>query len=287
MSTGLCRAISEDEISTYERDGIALVKGLFDARWVDHLRDAVEADMAAPSAMWKDINRGGSGNFFGDFFVWAHQPGFRTFLHRSPAAEIAATIMRSAKVNLFFDQILAKEPGTSTPTIWHHDQPFWPVAGSQVCTLWLALDPVTKESGAVEYVKGSHRWGKRFKAESFDANERYGEDLPPIPDIEAMRDRFAFAQFEMEPGDCTLHHGLTVHWAPGNSTDHVRRRAYVSRWAGDDATYDPRPNIQKMLFDPKLTTGGPLDSELWPVLWPRPDRLEAPSRPPDPRPASG
>jgi ectoine hydroxylase-related dioxygenase (phytanoyl-CoA dioxygenase family) len=237
--------------------------------------------------MWKDINRGGSGNFFGDTFVWAHEAGFRSFLHGSPAAEITATIMRSVKVNLFFDQILVKEPGTSTPTIWHHDQPFWPVAGDQVCTLWLALDPVTAASGAVEYVKGSHRWGQRFKAESFDAGEDYGEDLPPIPDIEAMRGELEFAQFEMAPGDCTLHQGLTVHWAPGNSTDDVRRRAYVSRWAGDDATYYPRPRIQKMLYDPQLTAGGPLDSELWPVLWPRPDRLERPSRPPDPRPASG
>jgi len=286
MSTGLSRAITEHEIRTYETDGIVLLKGLFDAHWVDHLRQAIEADMAEPSAMWKDINRGGSGTFFGDTFVWVHQPRFRTFLHQSPAAEIAAAIMRSAKINLFFDQILVKEPGTSAPTIWHHDQPFWPVSGSLVCTLWLALDPVTAESGAVEYVKGSHRWGKRFKAESFDKNEDYGEDLPPVPDIEAMRDDLEFAQFDMAPGDCTLHHGLTVHWAPGNSTTQVRRRAYVSRWAGDNAAYDPRPKIQKMLYDPKLTAGGPLDSELWPVLWPRPESLNAPTQSPDPRPAS-
>ncbi len=287
MSQALSRAITEQEIATFEKDGIVLLKGLFESHWVEHLRQAIDADMAEPSAMWKDINRGGSGHFFGDTFVWAHHPGFRNFLHRSPAAEIAAAILRSAKINLFFDQILVKEPGTSAPTIWHHDQPFWPVAGSQVCTLWLALDPVSKASGAVEYVKGSHRWGKRFRAESFDANEAYGEDLPVVPDIEAMRGELEFAQFEMAPGDCTLHHGLTVHWAPGNSTDDTRRRAYVSRWAGDNATYDPRPKIQRMLYDPKLSVGGPLDSELWPVLWPRPARLEVPSRPPDPRPASG
>lgn len=287
MNDGLPRAITEDEIAAYQQDGIVLLKGLFDADWIEHLRGAVEQDMASPSAMWKDVNRGGSGNFFGDTFVWAHVPGFRQFLHASPVAEIAATVMRSARINLFFDQILAKEPGTSTPTNWHHDQPFWPVAGAQVCTVWLALDPVTAASGAVEYVKGSHRWGQRFKAESFDASEDYGEDLPPVPDIAAMRGRFEFAQFQMQPGDCTVHHGLTVHGAPGNSSDSVRRRAYVTRWAGEDATYHPRPKIQKMLYDPKLTPGGPLDSELWPVLWPRPERLEAPSHPPDPRPASG
>ncbi len=287
MNDVLPRAIRADEIDAYRRDGIALLKGLFDPAWVELLRDGVEADMAEPSAMCKDINRGGSGFFFGDTFVWAHKPQFREFLLGSPAAEIAATVMGSAKANLFFDQLLVKEPGTSQPTIWHHDQPFWPVGGAQVCTLWLALDPVTKASGAVEYVKGSHLWGKRFKAESFDDNEAYGEDLPRLPDIEAMRGELEFAQFEMEPGDCTLHHGLTVHWAPGNSTDDTRRRAYVVRFAGDDATYYPRPKIQNMLYDPKLTPGGALDSELWPVLWPRPTGLAAPDHPADPRPASG
>jgi len=31
--------------------------------------------------------------------------------------------------------------------------------------------------------------------------------------------------------------------------------------------YDPRPNIQRMLWDPELSAGAPLDSELWPVVW--------------------
>ncbi|MEM7251815.1 MAG: phytanoyl-CoA dioxygenase family protein [Pseudomonadota bacterium] len=287
MNEHLPRAITEDEIATYQRDGIVLLRQLFDMAWVEHLRAAVAEDMARPGPMCKNVNRGGSGHFFGDTFVWTHHRAFRQFLRTSPVAEIASTVMASSKTNLFFDQILAKAPGTTAPTIWHHDQPFWPVAGEQVCTVWIALDPVTADNGAVEYVKGSHRWGQRFRAESFDENERYGEALPPVPDIEADRARYSFAQFEMAPGDCTVHHGLTVHWAPGNSTQSIDRRAYITRWAGEDATYFPRPLIQKMLYDPQLTCGGPLDCELWPVLWPRPDNLVAPSRPADPRPASG
>jgi ectoine hydroxylase-related dioxygenase (phytanoyl-CoA dioxygenase family) len=56
-------------------------------------------------------------------------------------------------VNIFYDQLLIKEPGTVKRTPWHHDMPSWPLAGWQVCTIWLALDPVTEESGAVEYVR--------------------------------------------------------------------------------------------------------------------------------------
>jgi len=144
--------------------------------------------------------------------------------------------------------------------------PYWPVAGDQIAMLWIALDPVTNESGAVEYVCGSHLWGQRFKAVSFKDQDLYKEDLPPVPDIAGNRSKYKFVQYELEPGDCTLHHGLTVYGAPGNLTSTQRRRAYVIRWAGEDVTYNPRPNLQPMLHDPGLEIGAPLDSSLFAVV---------------------
>jgi ectoine hydroxylase-related dioxygenase (phytanoyl-CoA dioxygenase family) len=84
-----------------------------------------------------------------------------------------------------------------------------------------------------------------------------------------MRDRYDIIRHEYEPGDCTVHHGLLVHGASGNTRSDRRRRAYVSRWCGDDVTYNPRPNIQKMLRDPGIAPGGPLDCTLFPRVWPR------------------
>jgi len=70
----------------------------------------------------------------------------------------------------------------------------------------------------------------------------------------------------MAPGDCTIHHGLTVHGAPGNSSSRARRRAYITRWAGEDVTYNPRPNLQRMLRDPDIEAGQRLDCDLFPVV---------------------
>ncbi|MDX2314835.1 MAG: phytanoyl-CoA dioxygenase family protein [Gammaproteobacteria bacterium] len=95
----------------------------------------------------------------------------------------------------------------------------------------------------------------------------YAEDLPEAPDVDATREKFDIVQYELKPGDCTVHHGLTLHGAPGNQTPSRRRRAHVTRWAGDDVVYDPRPNVQPMLFDPDIPAGAPLDSDLWPVVW--------------------
>ena len=269
MNRAPVRSITEDEMATYRDDGIVCLRGMFDDDWVEHLRDCVEADLKSPGSLCKDVTRGGEGTFVSDTFVWSNIDDFTDFIWRSPAAELAATVMQSSKINLLFDQILVKEPGSTTPTMWHHDYTHWPVAGDQVCTLWLALDPVTTESGAVEYIRGSHRWGKKFTARSFTGDNRYKDDFPELPDIDSMRGQYDIVHFEMEPGDCTIHHGLLVHGAPGNLTSDRRRRAYVTRWCGDDVTYDPRPNIQQMLYEPDIAAGGALDCDLFPVVWPR------------------
>ena len=266
MNYAPIRAITQDEINTFDVDGVVCLRQFFDTNTIELLQEIAEENILTTRPMAIDASQGGTGRFFGDTFVWAHHPHLKEFVWHSPAADMAKEILQSNKINVIFDQFLIKDPGTSTPTLWHHDQTYWPVAGSQVATMWIALDPVTNATGAVEYIKGSHKWGKRFKAVSFKDKDMYKEDLPEVPDIAANRDKYEFIQYEMEAGDCTLHHGLTLHGAPGNSSQTQKRRAYIIRWAGDDVTYDPRPNLQPMLRDPGIKVGDPLDCELFPVL---------------------
>jgi ectoine hydroxylase-related dioxygenase (phytanoyl-CoA dioxygenase family) len=265
----LGREITQREIDTFHTDGIVCLRGLFDTDWVEKMRDAAERSMDRPTDMAIEMaeTQGKAGRFYFDTFVWRHNPICRDFVFNSPAAEIASQVMGSRKINVFFDQWLIKERGTDVPTPWHHDLPYWPVDGDQVSTIWLALDEVDLASGAVEYIKGSHRWGKRFLPETFSGTVAFTEDLPKIPDIEAERDRHDIVHFDLVPGDCTVHHGLLVHAAPGNREATRRRRAYVTRWAGDDAVFHPREGIQHMPPLPDIAPGGALDSDLWPVIW--------------------
>ena len=268
MDNQLYRQITEEEIETYHRDGIVCLRGFFDMQWVEHLRSMIDKDMMAPSPMRKDVDEdGGEKGFFFDTFVSHHLEGFDRVVRNSPAAEIAGKLMGSKKVNLLFDQLLIKDPGATTRTVWHHDATYWPVAGDQISTMWLALDPVTHDTGAVEYIKGSHLWGQRFLAVSFNPSEKYEEDLTELPNIEDNRSNYDIVWFDLEPGDCTIHNALTVHGAPGNASSSVRRRAYVVRWTGDDVTYNPRPNLMKILRDPGIKLGAPMDCELFPVVW--------------------
>lgn len=153
-------------------------------------------------------------------------------------------------VNIFYDQLFVKEPGTRTKTPWHNDHSYWHIAGGSICTLWAPLDDVPGAT-AVRYVAGSHLWHLKHRISSFSGEdrhpERYGSvdakaKLPEIPDIDALEatGEVKVLRWDLAPGDVIVFDSYTVHGSPGNASNSVRRRAYATRWASEDARFDSR-----------------------------------------------
>lgn len=273
MSRAPLRPIAEAEIVAYERDGVVALSAVFDDGWIAYLREGVETALAEPGPHAEVYTADDKpGRFFGDLDVWTRHAPFRRFVHESPAAEIAAAVMRSAKVNFFYDQLLVKEPGTAETTPWHQDQPYWAVAGRQVCSIWLPLDPVPAET-SVAFVRGSHRWERAFLPYHFmDRTPYQGRDLEPMPDIDASPEAYDIARFALKPGDCLVFQAMIVHGAPGNASASHRRRALATRWTGDDATYCVHAGeVAIPTSDPGLSHGDAMDCDLFPRIWPRDD----------------
>ena len=178
--------------------------------------------------------------------------------------------MSSEKVNLFHEHVLVKEPGTAEPTPWHHDQPYWVVDGKQVMSIWIPLDPVARDS-AVEFIAGSHRWGKWFTPKSFSSQADHdSREGASVPDVEADRDQYSIIGWDLEPGDCVAFHALTLHGAPGNQSLQNRRRAVALRFTGDDARFVRRDGYMSPPFpDVTVHPGNVMDSDDFPVLWRR------------------
>jgi ectoine hydroxylase-related dioxygenase (phytanoyl-CoA dioxygenase family) len=102
-------------------------------------------------------------------------------------------------------------------------------------------------------VKGSHLWGQRFTPTDFGSERAVrGIAGAPTPDIDASPDSFEILSWDLEPGDCLVHHGMAMHGAPGNRSGGVRRRAHSIRFTGDDVRWDPRPGILENI--PLMTT---------------------------------
>jgi ectoine hydroxylase-related dioxygenase (phytanoyl-CoA dioxygenase family) len=149
------------------------------------------------------------------------------------------------------------------------------VSGEQVVSIWVPFDQVGPDNGVVAYVRGSHRWGKAFRPQAFDeanAGAFAASPFPPMPDL----DGHELISWRLEPGDVLIHHPLTIHGAPGNSTADRRRRALAVRYVGDDARYDPRPgtfmdmeNVRRHVPEPGLEAGAAMGGALFPRVWPR------------------
>lgn len=257
-------------VPQFAADGAVCVRGAFSPEWLEVLAQGVERNMREPGIYAKEYTPAGSpGRFFGDYCNWQRIPEFSAFLRESPAARIAGTLLQSSKVNLFHEHVLVKEPGTNERTPWHHDQPYWTIDGTQVCSLWMSLDPVPRQT-AVEFVAGSHRWGRWFRPKRFadSADHQATDSFEPMIDVEAERDQHRFLGWDLEPGDCVVFHALTLHGAPGNTGSPHRRRAVASRWAGDDARYVLRSGFMSPPPQPGAPEpGAPMDSDTFPVVW--------------------
>ena len=266
--------VGEAEIKAYREDGVTVLRNCIDSSWIESLRVAVEKDMVFAGPRAEIYTKPEDpGLFFNDFYMYQRLPEFRDFAFNGPCAEIAARLMGACLVNLFFDHLFVKEPGTLESRVpWHQDQPYCAVDGRQFCSTWAPLDPVPQET-TVEFILGSHAWGRLFAPfQSMRDGTTYGsKEFEIAPDFEADRESYRIASWTLEPGDCLAFHAMIVHQGMPNPTATTRRRAVIGRYLGDDAVYAERePRAEFPHQAPPLAHGEPLRNapDDFPQVWP-------------------
>ena len=260
-----------EQLSAFSHDGALVMRNVIDDYWLDTLARAIDRDIENPGPFFHGYDSPDGGQFHGNLRIWQNDPVFEDFCLNSPLPALARSFLDAKKLNLLYDQLFVKAEATVNRTRWHNDQPYWPILGRQVLSFWVALDRTTLDSGALEFVKGSHNWDRWFQPETFGITEAIGvyernPDYEPIPDIESDRESYDIVSWDLEPGDVYVFHAMTVHGSPGNSRHDRRRRGYAVRYIGEDVTYDERPGISKPLLNSELANGGPLNCEQYPVI---------------------
>ncbi|NKB61517.1 MAG: phytanoyl-CoA dioxygenase [Gammaproteobacteria bacterium] len=253
-------------VEKFNVHGAVIIRGVFED-WVELLRDGIEKNINDPGPFVRDYRDSSDGRFFGDYCNWNRIPEYRRFLFESGVGDIANHLMGSKHARLFHEHVLVKEANTNIPTPWHHDQPYYCVDGKQNCSLWLALDQIDQTT-SIEFVAGSHRWNKWFRPERFDKSPLFENDKDEVlPDIDANRDQYEILQWAVEPGDVIAFHFLTIHGAPPNLSNSSRRRAFSSRWVGDDATFAVRQGRTSPPFPHcKLQHGDVMSGDDFPII---------------------
>jgi len=277
---GLLRPISDGERAAYDRDGAAIVKGVIPEEWVYFMRAAVTriVERADPSA--QNYADEGDPQFFSQTFPWMFDDAFKAWAIRGPLIDVSRQVMADANtITFFYDQIFSKAPGATKRTPWHQDLPFLPIRGDQLVRIWVPFDRVTAASGAIHYLRGSHRWGViyhpvGFKKTPMITDTYVNSPYENMPDFEADYGSHEWLVAEAEPGDLLLHHPLTVHGSLGNTTGDYRR-AVASFYAGDQAVWNPHPanmfnnkSLTGHVTAPDLEPGAALECDMFPRAWP-------------------
>ncbi|MEZ5913727.1 MAG: phytanoyl-CoA dioxygenase family protein [Paracoccaceae bacterium] len=231
--------VTPQMIEAYQRDGVVLIPGLW-ADWVTPIAAGIERNMAAPGPYAaENLKPGEGGRFFDDYCNWQRIPEFVDVIRHSAVADVAASLMGSQRVQVFHDHVLVKEPGTTKPTPWHQDGPYYFVEGMQTVSFWSPVDPVDEAS--LRCVAGSHLWAREVLPTRWLSEENFYPDpeaYMPVPDPDA--EGMPVLEWPMRPGDAVAFNFRTLHGARGNTTAQ-RRRAFSLRLVGDDARYVERP----------------------------------------------
>jgi hypothetical protein len=276
--------LSASDLQRYEKDGVIVLRKAIDANWLSLLEAGIEQSRKSPSLLGWYMSRNLKG-YEMDTFLWKRNNFLKAAVYLGPFAHWAKALMQSQEVRFFYDQMFVKEPGSDAPTPWHQDLSFWPVRGEKICSFWIPLDPVSRESSGLMYVGGSHKWPQRFKAISPDyVATIIDESMDDIPDINANPDKYNLLDWDMEPGDILMFHPLTLHGSYGNRSRKRRRRALALRWVGDDVIYAPSPKRMPIHYRHESVPGGPLRGLAFPRILPSvlPNEIEAWNSPEEP-----
>jgi ectoine hydroxylase-related dioxygenase (phytanoyl-CoA dioxygenase family) len=221
-----------DLAKDFARDGAVCARQVVSPALLERVAAAIDANLAAPSELAQVASGDDDpGRFVEDFCNWQRFPAYLELAEA--VAPVAAALMGSNTVRLYHDHLLVKEAGTRQATPWHQDQPYYDVEGRDVVSMWLPVDPVTRES-TLEFVAGTHL-GPWLMPRTFMLQESkwFPEgSLAEVPAIDDDRHSFPIIGWALQPGDAIFFHALALHGSRGSSR---RRRVISIRYLGDDA----------------------------------------------------
>ncbi|MEM7534629.1 MAG: phytanoyl-CoA dioxygenase family protein [Chloroflexota bacterium] len=140
--------------------------------------------------------------------------------------EWAARVTGAEVIQLWAAQMLYKPPsgnvlGNALGNVgWHQDKLYWPYWSGEVFTVWIALNDVSEENGAMRFVRRSHTWGGVIDGGDFFSGDHEAQrEAIAMPSGEQWEEVAA----ELPAGGVSFHHGQTFHGSGPNVTTWPRR----------------------------------------------------------------
>jgi ectoine hydroxylase-related dioxygenase (phytanoyl-CoA dioxygenase family) len=251
---GSIRAVTAEEVRFYDEHGWVMLRELVSPELAGEMLAAGQRALASTDtrAMRGTRTRGNLG-------PEGVEP-FSSVVFSREMALVARSLINRARLSDFdvpiqyhADSLWCKEPGAEG-TMCHQDDVVRPGDRGGVFNLWLALDEVTPEMGAMRFLTGVHREGplgliwdeadelepdgevEQTKVTQPDRALEPGQD-PLLTYYPRLLDLYPLSPpFHYQPGDATVHHSWMIHGAPSNTTDR-QRWSFIMEYMAADTRY--------------------------------------------------
>lgn len=175
------------------------------------------------------------------FLRYMQRPVFREACAHVYGADTPITVMRAMFMN--------KPAGKGTWLPWHQD--IWGnYDRNPRITVWLALDPATRDNGGIQIIPGSHKRGHINPDHNAGfLTEQLAKEHCPPQDAQHL---------ELEAGEVVLLHNYLLHASDVNRSQHPRRAFSVCYM--DAATTDSRGGEYMLVFGQGASSPEKLES---------------------------
>jgi ectoine hydroxylase-related dioxygenase (phytanoyl-CoA dioxygenase family) len=139
-----------------------------------------------------------------------------------PVAEALGT----DELLLIMSHLIVKPPYDGMAVKWHQDNTYWKsVTGTDVLTVWLALDDVDEENGCMKVIPSSHTGYEELEQHRTDGKDLLGVEITVPAQMEADA-----VPCVLSAGSFSIHDSYIIHGSEPNTS--ARRRAgYTMRIA--------------------------------------------------------
>jgi hypothetical protein len=212
--------LSAADLRRYADAGYVLAKGFYDAEEVDLLRRSAKED--------NELDKRSFGRADGEggivrLSLWNHPgDGIYGMFARGERMVRGCEALLGGEVYHYHSKMILKDAKVGGAWAWHQDYGYWYQNGvltPDLVSVFVAVDPCTRENGCLQVIENSHRCGRVTHVLTGD---QAGADRERVEELLKRPDRFPLVYVEMDPGDALFFHPNLLHRSDQNTSDHPR-----------------------------------------------------------------
>ncbi len=202
------RLLTEAEVAAFWRDGFHFPVRVLEPAEARRYRDALEAHEAQSGGPIASNRR----HKVHLLFTWAAE------LVRHPRILDAVEDLIGPDILCWGSSFFIKEARNPAFVSWHQDATYWGLDPDDVVTVWVAFSDAPVESGAMEFLPGSHRMGQLPHADTFHEHNLLSRGQEIAVEVDAEK----AVKVPLRAGEMSLHHVKLAHYSGPNTTDDRR-----------------------------------------------------------------